>query len=81
MFRPDRRAARSQSTECRVSGMEAPAGVEYGTVSEWRRSPAQPVTLLIGYINPSLPPGRPKPAESNIEAFVRRRSGHDKAKP
>jgi len=23
--------------------MEAPAGVEYGSVSEWRRSPAEPV--------------------------------------
>lgn len=61
--------------------MEAPAGVEYGSVSEWRRSPAEPVTLLTGSTNPSLPPARPKPAESNIEAFVRRRSGHDKAKP
>ena len=61
--------------------MEAPAGVEYGSVSEWRRSPAQPVTLLTGSTNPSLPPARPKPAESNTEAFVRRRSGHDKAQP
>lgn len=72
---------RSLSTECRFSGMEAPAGIEYGTVSEWRRSPAQPVTVLIGSTNPSLRPARLKPAESNTEAFVRRRSGHDKAKP
>ena len=72
---------RSLSTECRFSGMEAPAGIEYGTVSEWRRSPAQPVTLLIGSSNPSLPPARLKPAESNAEAFVRRRSGPDKALP
>lgn len=61
--------------------MEAPAGVEYGTVSEWRRSPAQPVTSLIGSTNPSFPPARPKPAKSDTEAAVRRRSGHDKAKP
>ena len=72
---------RSLSTECRFSGMEAPAGIEYGTVSEWRRSPAQPVTLLTGFTNPSFPPARPKPAKSDTEAFVRRRSGHDKAKP
>ena len=79
MFRPDRRAVRSLSTECRFSGMEAPAGIEYGTVSEWRRSPAQPVTLLIGSTNPSLRPARPKPTKSDTEASVRRRSGHDKA--
>ena len=79
MFRPDRRAVRSLSTECRFSGMEAPAGIEYGTVSEWRRSPAQPVTLLIGSTNPSLRPARPKPAKNDTEASVRGRSGHDKA--
>lgn len=61
--------------------MEAPAGVEYGSVSEWRRSPAEPVTLLTGSTNPSLPPARRKPAQSDTEAFVRRRSGHGKAKP
>lgn len=59
--------------------MEAPADVEYDTVSEWRRSPAQPVTVLIGSTNPSLPPARPKSTESDTEAFVRRRSGHGKA--
>ncbi|ELG3277747.1 hypothetical protein RN004_003849 [Salmonella enterica] len=63
------------------SDIEAPADGEYGTVSEWRRSPAQPVTLLIGSTNPFLPPARPKPAKSDTEAFVRCRSGHDKAKP
>jgi len=62
-------------------GMEAPAGVEYGAVSEWRRSPAQPVTFLIGSANPSLRPARPKPAKRDTEASVRCRSGHDKAKP
>jgi len=61
------------------SGMEAPAESEYGTAGEWRRSPAEPVTLLTGSTNPSLPPARPKPAQSETEAFVRRRSGHDKA--
>src|SRR5690606_12152792 len=81
MCRPDRRAVRSLSTECRFSGMEAPAGIEYGTVSEWRRSPAQPVTLLTGFTRPPLPPARPKPANSDTEACVRCRSGHDKAKP
>lgn len=61
------------------SGMEAPADVEYGTVSEWRRSPAQPVTLLTGSTNPPLPPARQKPAKSDTEAVVRCRSGHDEA--
>ena len=61
------------------SVMEAPAGVEYGSVSEWRRSPAEPVTLLIGSTNPSLRPARPKPAKNDTEASVRGRSGHDKA--
>ncbi|MFC7506175.1 hypothetical protein ACFQUX_00270 [Pantoea stewartii] len=61
------------------SDMEAPEGVEYGTIAEWRRSPAQPVTLLTGYTNPSLRPARLKPAKSDTEAFVRCRSGHDKA--
>lgn len=61
--------------------MKAPAGAEYDTVGEWRRSPAQPVTLLIGSTNPSLRPARPKPAKSDTEACVRCRSGHDKAKP
>lgn len=59
--------------------MKAPARVEYDTAGEWRRSPAQPVTLLIGSTNPFLPPVRPKPAKSDTEAFVRCRSGHDKA--
>lgn len=63
------------------SGMEAPAESEYGTAGEWRRSPAQPVILLIGYINPPLSPARQKPAKSDTEACVRCRSGHDKAKP
>ncbi|MDL4915032.1 MAG: hypothetical protein QRY16_14915 [Enterobacterales bacterium endosymbiont of Blomia tropicalis] len=61
------------------SVMEAPAGVEYGSVSEWRRGPAQPVTVLISSANPPLHPARHKPAKSDTEAFVRRRSGHDKA--
>jgi len=59
--------------------MEAPAGVEYGSVSEWRRSPAEPVTLLTGFTNPALRPARPKPAKSDTEAAVRRRSGPGKA--
>ncbi|HGV1180035.1 TPA: hypothetical protein ACNBZU_004597 [Escherichia coli] len=63
------------------SDMEAPADGEYGSVRDWRRSPAQPVTVLIGSANPSLPPARPKPAKSDTEASVRCRSGHDKAKP
>lgn len=63
------------------SVIEAPEGIEYGTVSEWRRSPAQPVTLLIDSTNPSLSPVRPKPAQSDTEACVRCRSGPDKAKP
>jgi len=61
------------------SGMEAPAGVEYETVVKWRRSPAQPVTLLTGSTNPSLRPAGLKPAKSDTEAFMRCRSGHDKA--
>lgn len=61
--------------------MEAPAGVEYGSVSEWRRGPAEPVTLLTGFTNPSLRPARPKPAKSDAEACLRRRSGHDEALP
>ena len=36
--------------------MEAPAGAEYSFTGEWRRSPAQPVTLLTGSANQSLPP-------------------------
>ncbi|EHT97642.1 hypothetical protein [Pantoea stewartii] len=61
------------------SGMEVPANAEYGFTGEWHRSPAQPVTLLIGSTNPSLRPARLKPAKSDTEAFVRCRSGHDKA--
>jgi len=61
------------------SVMEAPAEGEYSSVRDWRRSPAQPVTFLIGSANPSLRPARPKPAKSDTEAFVRCRSGHDKA--
>ncbi len=61
--------------------MEAPAGVEYGSVSEWRRSPAEPVTLLTGFTNPSLRPARPKSDKSDAEACLRRRSGHDEALP
>lgn len=63
------------------SGMEAPAGVEYGTVSEWRRSPAQPVISLTGFTNQPLLPVRLKPAKSDTVMVVRCRSGHDKAKP
>ncbi|EAR6896739.1 hypothetical protein CSN29_19995 [Salmonella enterica subsp. diarizonae] len=56
------------------SVMEAPADGEYGSVRDWCRSPAQPVTKLIGSTNPSLHTARPKPAKSDIEACVRRRS-------
>lgn len=35
-------------------GMEAPKDDTYGTVVEWRRSPAQPVTELIVSTRPSL---------------------------
>ncbi|ENY2914295.1 hypothetical protein ACFW8K_004431 [Salmonella enterica] len=41
------------------SDMEAPAGTKYGTIVKWRRSPAQPVTLLTGSTNPSLRPAKP----------------------
>jgi len=54
--------------------MEAPAEGEHGSVRDWRRSPAQPVTLLIGSTNPFLRPVRPKSAISDTEACVRRRS-------
>jgi len=61
------------------SGMEVPADAEYSFTGEWHRDPAQPVTVLIGSANPSLHPARHKPAKSDTEAFVRCRSGHDKA--
>ncbi len=35
------------------SGMEAPEDDIYGTEAEWRRSLAQPVTLLTSSTNPS----------------------------
>ncbi|HGP1636787.1 TPA: hypothetical protein ACLGN2_004793, partial [Salmonella enterica] len=38
------------------SGMEAPADIEYGTVSKWRRSPAQPVTGCYSPHTPSYLP-------------------------
>ncbi|MGL3063523.1 hypothetical protein ACSW3X_27205, partial [Klebsiella pneumoniae] len=31
-----------EACECRVSGMEAPAEVEWSTAGNWRRRPAQP---------------------------------------
>ena len=54
--------------------MEVPADAEYGTVSEWHRSPAQPVTFLIGSANPFLRPARPKTTKSDTEVCVRCRS-------
>ncbi|EQA8963041.1 hypothetical protein ACYA9A_29000, partial [Klebsiella pneumoniae] len=33
---------------CRVSGMEAPAAVEWSTAGKWRRRPAQPAAVLTG---------------------------------
>ncbi|WP_273908501.1 hypothetical protein [Enterobacter bugandensis] len=35
-----------------LCGMEAPADAEYFSSAEWRRSPAQPVTLLTGSTRP-----------------------------
>nr|UWX38574.1 hypothetical protein KK467_p1330 [Klebsiella pneumoniae] len=61
--------------------MEVPANAEYSFIGDWHPNPAQPVTGLIGSANPSLYPARHKPAKSDTEAFVSRRSAHDKAKP
>jgi hypothetical protein len=63
------------------SGMEVPADAEYSFPGEWRRDPAQPVTVLTGSASPSCCPVRHKPAKNDTEASVRCRSGHDKAKP
>ncbi|HAF0924308.1 TPA: hypothetical protein G9G43_004012 [Salmonella enterica subsp. enterica serovar Montevideo] len=41
------------------SAYKAPADACSCTVVNWRRSPAQPVTLLIGSTNPSLRPAKP----------------------
>ncbi|HBT4616704.1 TPA: hypothetical protein MB295_001261 [Klebsiella pneumoniae] len=41
--------------------MEAPEGVEYGSVSEWRRRPAQPATVLTGSAYPIPFPAKPYP--------------------
>lgn len=47
------------------SGMEAPEDDIYGTEAEWRRSLAQPVTLLTSSTNPSPHPDKLKPAYSH----------------
>ncbi|EEJ1196273.1 hypothetical protein GPD46_004881 [Salmonella enterica] len=39
--------------------IEAPAESKYSPELKWRRSPAQPVTLLIDSTNPSLRPAKP----------------------
>ncbi|EDJ4266761.1 hypothetical protein CG278_25265 [Salmonella enterica subsp. enterica serovar Muenchen] len=44
--------------EC-AKRIKAPADVGGVAVAKWRRSPAQPVTLLIGSTNPSLRPAKP----------------------
>ncbi|EDR6015959.1 hypothetical protein B5W56_004226 [Salmonella enterica subsp. enterica serovar Javiana] len=48
----------SQSSEC-AKRIKAPADAGGIAVVKWRRSPAQPVTLLIGSTNPSLRPAKP----------------------
>ncbi|EDS4043713.1 hypothetical protein DG91_003352 [Salmonella enterica subsp. enterica serovar Saintpaul] len=48
---------RSQSSVC-AQRIKAPTDVGSGAVAKWRRSPAQPVTELIGSTNPSLHPDK-----------------------
>lgn len=64
-----------------LCGIEAPAVTENDAAGGWRRRPAQPVIALIDSTNPPLCPARLKPAKSDTEALVRRRSGHDKVEP
>jgi hypothetical protein len=61
------------------SGMEVPADAEYSFPGEWRRDPAQPVTVVTGSASLCCRPARHKPAKNDTEASVRCRSGHDKA--
>lgn len=54
-----------ETSGCRVSGMEAPAEVEWSTAGKWRRYPAQPAAVLTGSANPFPRPDKPYPLKTS----------------